>query len=137
MVIADLVAELGPVRQARRDAEPVDRPRRRAVGAGAKDKPVFVDLLPPTLVHPRHGVSHDMLACRFGVDRSTVIRAVGENRPLLAERGCRVPPGLQARDAGLVDLLTDTVQLESSPKSVAHATDMTSRLSSKVSTCQA
>ncbi|MFE3390146.1 transposase family protein [Streptomyces anulatus] len=27
------------------------------------------------------------LACWFGVDRSTVTRAVGEVRPLLAERG--------------------------------------------------
>src|SRR6478736_1458449 len=96
-VIVDLVAELGPVWQARRDAELLDRPRRRAVGAGAKYKLVFVDRLLATLVHLRHGVTHDVLACWFGVDRSTVTRAVGEVRPLLAERGCTVSPGVRLR----------------------------------------
>ncbi|BFV56299.1 transposase family protein [Kitasatospora sp. CMC57] len=97
VVIADLVAELGPVWQARRDAELCDRPRRRAVGAGAKYKLVFVDRLLATLVHLRHGVTHDVLACWFGVDRSTITRALGEIRPLLADRGCRVAPGLRLR----------------------------------------
>ncbi|MFD7735593.1 transposase family protein, partial [Kitasatospora phosalacinea] len=96
-VIADLVAELGPVWQARRDAELSERPRRRAVGAGAKYKLVFVDRLLATLVHLRHGVTHDVLACWFGVDRSTVTRAIGEIRPLPAERGCRIAPGLRLR----------------------------------------
>ncbi|WP_255431289.1 transposase [Streptacidiphilus sp. PB12-B1b] len=45
----------------------------------------------------RHGVTHDVLACWFSVDRSTVTRAVGEIRPLLAERGCHVAPGLRFR----------------------------------------
>ncbi|MGW4696003.1 transposase family protein [Kitasatospora cineracea] len=97
MVIADLVAESGPVRQARRDAELCDRPRRRPVGAGAKHKPAFVDRLLATLVHLRHGITHAVLACWFGMDRSTVTRAVGEIRPLPAERGRRVPPGLRLR----------------------------------------
>ncbi|MFJ1797178.1 helix-turn-helix domain-containing protein [Kitasatospora griseola] len=88
-VIADLVAELGPVWQAGRDAELLDRPRRRAVGAGAKHKLVFVDRLLATLVHLRHGVTHDVLACWFDVDRSTITRAIGQIRPLPAERGCR------------------------------------------------
>ncbi|WP_406387457.1 transposase family protein [Streptomyces sp. NBC_00887] len=35
---------------------------------------IFVDRLLATLVHLRHGVTHDALACRFGVDRSTVTR---------------------------------------------------------------
>ncbi|MFD7082213.1 transposase family protein [Streptomyces sp. NPDC059918] len=30
-----------------------------------------------TLVHLRHGVTHDVLACWFGVDRSTITRAIG------------------------------------------------------------
>ncbi|MFF8848074.1 transposase family protein [Streptomyces sp. NPDC015127] len=81
-VIADLVAELGPVWQARRDAELADRPRRRAVGAGAKCKLVFVDRLLATLVHLRRGVTHDVLACWFGVDRSTITRAIGEITPI-------------------------------------------------------
>ncbi|MFI7103257.1 transposase family protein [Streptomyces sp. NPDC050161] len=68
------------------------RPRRRAVGAGAKHKPVFVDRLLATLVHLRHGVTHDLLACWFGVDRSTITRAIGEARPLPAQRGCTAAP---------------------------------------------
>ncbi len=34
--------------------------------------------------------THDVPACRFGVDRSAVSRAIGEVRPLLAERGARL-----------------------------------------------
>lgn len=69
----------------------------RAVGAGARYRLVFVDRLLVTLVHLRHGVTHDVLACWFGVDRSTVTRAIGEIRPLLAQRGCRVEPGAPLR----------------------------------------
>ncbi|MEV7846147.1 transposase family protein [Streptomyces cyaneofuscatus] len=43
-----------------------------------------------TPVHLRHAATHDVLACWFDVDRSTISRAVGEVRPLLAERGCTV-----------------------------------------------
>ncbi|MDX3434210.1 transposase [Streptomyces sp. ME01-18a] len=67
------------------------------MGAGAKHQMVFVDRLVATLVHLRHGVTHDVLACWFGVERSTVTRAVGEVRPLLAERGCTVSPGVRLR----------------------------------------
>ncbi|MFF3341419.1 transposase family protein [Streptomyces flavidovirens] len=88
--VADLVAELGPLWQARRDAELLDRPRRRAVGAEAKYKLGFVDRLLATLVHLRHGVTHDVLACWFQVDRSTITRAVAEVRPA---RRCHRPPG--------------------------------------------
>ncbi|MFJ8443379.1 transposase family protein [Kitasatospora griseola] len=31
------------------------------------------------------------------MDRSTVTRAIGEIRPLLADRGCRIAPGLRLR----------------------------------------
>jgi hypothetical protein len=58
---------------------------------------VFVDRLLATLVHLRHGVTHDVLACWFGVSRSTITRAVGEVRPLLAERGCTVEDGIRLR----------------------------------------
>ena len=44
-VLADLVAELGPGWQARQHARLADRPRRRAVGAGAWHRLVFVDRL--------------------------------------------------------------------------------------------
>ncbi|MFC9948527.1 helix-turn-helix domain-containing protein [Streptomyces pratensis] len=38
----------------------------------------FVDRFLATLVHLRHGTAHDLPACWFGVDRSTVNRAIGE-----------------------------------------------------------
>jgi hypothetical protein len=66
-VLAELVAELGPRWQACRDARLADRPRRRAVGAGARHRLVFVDRLLATLVHLRHGVTHDVLACWLAV----------------------------------------------------------------------
>ncbi|MFC9336855.1 transposase family protein [Streptomyces sp. NPDC057020] len=50
---------------------------------------VFVDRLLATLGHLRHGVIRDVLASWFGVDRCTITRAIGEVRPLLAERGAR------------------------------------------------
>ncbi|GAA3487701.1 hypothetical protein GCM10018987_17800 [Streptomyces cremeus] len=67
------------------------------MGAGAKHQLVFIDRLPATLVHLRHGAAHDALACWFDGDRSTVTRAVNEVRPLLAGRGCTVSPGLRLR----------------------------------------
>ncbi|GAA3082289.1 transposase family protein [Streptomyces olivoverticillatus] len=96
-VIALLVREVGPVWQARHEVRLSDRPRRRAIGAGARFKLVLVDRLLATLVHLRHGVTHDVLACWFGVDRSTITRAIGEVRPLLAERGCTIEAGLRLR----------------------------------------
>ncbi|MFE9500541.1 transposase family protein [Streptomyces collinus] len=47
-----------------------------------------------------------MLACWFKVDRSTITRAVGDIRPLLAERGCTVSPDVRLRSlAEVVDHL--------------------------------
>jgi hypothetical protein len=68
---------------------------------------VFVDRLLATLVPLRHGVTHDVLACWFGVSRSTIIRAVGAVRPLLAERGCTVGGGVRMRT--LADLVAHSV----------------------------
>ncbi len=96
-VIAELVAEIGPLWHERHQAVLTSRPRRRAVGAGAKHKLVFIDRLLATLVHLRHATTHDVLACWFGVDRSTITRAIGEVRPLLAERGCTVTPDIRLR----------------------------------------
>nr|WP_272264124.1 transposase [Streptomyces xanthophaeus] len=50
-----------------------------------------------TLVHLRHGATHDVLGCWFGVDRSTITRAIGEVRPLLAARACTVATGIRVR----------------------------------------
>ncbi len=104
-VIAELVAELGWLWHERNQARLVSRPRKRAVVAGAKHRLIFVDRLLATLVHLRHATTHDVLACWFGVDRSTITRAIGEVRPLLAERGCTVSPGVRLRSlAEVVDL---------------------------------
>ncbi|MCX4546603.1 transposase family protein [Streptomyces sp. NBC_01565] len=105
-MIAELVAEVGPLWHERHQAGLASRPRCRAVGAGAKHKLVFVDRLLATLVHLRHGATHDVLACWFGVDRSTITRAIGEVRPLLAMRGCTIAPGVRLRSlAEVVDYL--------------------------------
>nr|QIY67809.1 IS5/IS1182 family transposase [Streptomyces sp. RPA4-2] len=73
--------------------------RKRAEGAGARHQLVFVDRLVATLIHLRHDLPHSVLGLLFGVDRSTVTRAIGEVPTLLAERGCAVPdrPGLRLR----------------------------------------
>ncbi|MFF1478036.1 hypothetical protein ACFVYD_10725 [Streptomyces sp. NPDC058301] len=65
-VIAELVAEIGPLWHDRHQAALASRPRQRAVGAGAKHKLVFVDRLLATLVHLRHGATHDVLALEEG-----------------------------------------------------------------------
>ncbi|MFI8365551.1 transposase family protein [Streptomyces sp. NPDC085612] len=44
-----------------------------------------------------HGATHDVLACWFDVDRSTITRAIGEVRPLLATRGCTIATGIRLR----------------------------------------
>ncbi|MGJ3558091.1 helix-turn-helix domain-containing protein [Streptomyces sp. INA 01156] len=75
-------------------------PRKRAVGAGAKHRLVFVDRLLATLMHLRHGTTHDVPACRIGVDRSTITRAIGKVRPCSPSKaapsapasGCGPPP---------------------------------------------
>ncbi|WP_405786705.1 transposase family protein [Streptomyces sp. NBC_00029] len=110
-VIAELVAELGPSWHDRHQARLVARPRKRAVGAGSKHQLVFIDRLLATLVHLRHGATHDVLACWFGVDRSTVTRAIGEVRPLLAERDCTISQGLSLRTlAEVIDHLGSSGQ---------------------------
>lgn len=77
-VIAELVAEVGPLWHVRHQTRLVSRPRRRAVGAGAKHRLVFVDRLWATLVHVCHGTTDDVPTCWFGVDRSTVTRTISE-----------------------------------------------------------
>ncbi|MCZ9352526.1 transposase [Streptomyces mutabilis] len=73
--------------------------RKRAAGAGARHQLVFIDRLVATLIHLRHDLPHSVLGLLFGIDRSTIPRAIGEIRRLLAERGCAVPhqPDLRLR----------------------------------------
>ncbi|MEU7449850.1 transposase family protein [Streptomyces diastaticus] len=100
--LACLVAELAGPWQAMiegRRHEARGGARKREAGAGARHRLVFVDRLVVTLIHLRHDLPHSVLALLAGVDRSTVTRAIGEMRGLLAERGCAVPdrPGLRLR----------------------------------------
>jgi DDE superfamily endonuclease len=73
--------------------------RKRAAGAGPDHDLPFTDRVIATLVHLRLQLPHKALAVIYGVDRSTVTRAVREIRPLLAARGFAVPgePGLRLR----------------------------------------
>ncbi|GAQ72902.1 transposase DDE domain protein [Streptomyces turgidiscabies] len=108
-VIAELVAEVGPLWHQRHQTRLASRQRKRAIDAGAKHRLVFVDRLLATLVHLRHGATHDVLACWFGVDRSTITRAVNEVRLLLAERGCTISPDVRLRTlAEVIDHLGGT-----------------------------
>ncbi|MFJ3713733.1 transposase family protein [Streptomyces sp. NPDC090053] len=71
--------------------------RRQRPGAGPKHDLVFTDRVLVTLVHLRHQLPHVALAELYGLERSTITRAIGEIRPLLAARGFAVPdrPGLR------------------------------------------
>jgi hypothetical protein len=71
--------------------------RQRVAGAGPGRELVFTDRVIATLVVLRFQLPHAALAVFYGVDRSTITRAVGEIRPLLAARGFAVPdhPGLR------------------------------------------
>ncbi|MFK0284220.1 transposase family protein [Streptomyces sp. NPDC090499] len=89
---AELVAEVRPLWHEQHQVRPSTRPRRRALGARAKHRFDFVDRLLATLVGLRHGTTRDVLACWFGVDRSTITRAVGEVQPLLAQGDTPSPP---------------------------------------------
>lgn len=65
--------------------------RLRAEGGGPSHQLVFTDRVIATLVILRFQLPHAALAVFYGVDRSTVTRAVHEIRPLLAARGFAVP----------------------------------------------
>ena len=75
------------------------RDRLRAEGAGPNRALPFVDRVVATLVVLRFQLPHAAVALCYGVDRSTITRAVHEIRPLLAARGFAVPgePGLRLR----------------------------------------
>lgn len=75
------------------------RGRLRAPGAGPDHELPFTDRVIVTLVYLRLQLPHAALAELYQVDRSTVTRAIGEIRPLLAARGFAVPgePGIRLR----------------------------------------
>ncbi|MFE1519484.1 transposase family protein [[Kitasatospora] papulosa] len=73
------------------------RGRLRAAGAGPNHQLVFTDRVTVTLVVLRLQLPHTALAVLYGVDRSTITRAVHEIRSLLAACGLAVPGRLDLR----------------------------------------
>jgi hypothetical protein len=73
--------------------------RLREVGAGPEHEFNFTDRVIATLACLRLQLPHAAVALLYKVDRSTITRAVGEIRPLLAARGFAVPgkPGLRLK----------------------------------------
>jgi DDE superfamily endonuclease/Helix-turn-helix of DDE superfamily endonuclease len=98
--LGKLIAELADPWLARQDCALRERrghERLRAPGAGPDHELVFTDRVIATLVILRFQLPHAAVALLYGVDRSTITRAVHEIRPLLASRGFAVPhrPGVR------------------------------------------
>jgi transposase len=90
-VLNDLIPALAEqrerLRHERRGGE-----RRRARGAGAKDKLSDADRILATVLCLRKIGTHNLLAQLFGVTGGTLTRAIQEVRPLLAKSGPAIPP---------------------------------------------
>jgi hypothetical protein len=103
-----LIAELAGPWAARQESALRERrggrDRLRAEGAGPNRELPFADRVIATLVILRFQLPHAALALFYGVDRSTVTRAVHEIRPLLAARGFAVPGAPGLRLATLADV---------------------------------
>jgi hypothetical protein len=100
--LGKLIEELAPLWLAQQESRlraRRGRDRLRAEGAGPDRELPFADRVIATLVVLRFQLPHAALAVFYGVHRSTITRAVGEIRPLLAQRGIAVPgrPGLRLR----------------------------------------
>jgi hypothetical protein len=100
--LGGLIEELAGPWLAQRESDLQERRgggRRRAAGAGPKHQLAFADRVVVTLVYLRTNLPHAALAELYGIGRSTLSEAIGEIRPLLAERGFAVPdrPGLRLR----------------------------------------
>ncbi len=65
--------------------------RIRARGAGAKDKLTTTDRVLATVLYLRKPGTRDLIAQLFGVNGSTITRAVQQVQPLLAEYGQTIP----------------------------------------------
>jgi hypothetical protein len=96
--LRQLLAELRPAFDAAREGRLHARrrhARRCRAGAGRLPLLTFADRLVLTLAYLRLAIPHEALAVAFGVDRSTVTRAIGQVRPLLARRGFATPTGVR------------------------------------------
>jgi DDE superfamily endonuclease/Helix-turn-helix of DDE superfamily endonuclease len=98
-LIAELAGPWAAQQESRLRERRGGRDRLRAEGAGPNRELPFTDRVIATLVVLRFQLPHAALALFYGVDRSTITRAVHEIRPLLAARGFAVPgePGLRLR----------------------------------------
>lgn len=67
--------------------------RLRARGAGGRYRLALVDRVLATLAVMRLQLPHEVVAVLFGVDRSTITRAIRQVRPVLARRGYATPAG--------------------------------------------
>jgi hypothetical protein len=100
--LGKLIEELAPLWLAQQESRRRDRrgrDRLRAEGPGPGHGLPFTDWVIAALVIMRFQLPHAALAVVYGVHRSTITRAVGEIRPLLAARGFAVPgqPGLRLK----------------------------------------
>lgn len=105
--LGELIEELAPRWAAAEEDRLRERrghERKRAAGAGPDRDLPFTDRVIVTLVHLRFQLPHAALAELYRVDRSTVSRAVGEVRKLLAARGFAVPGERGTRLRTLADL---------------------------------
>ena len=105
--LAKLIGELsGPWMKAGEDRLRGRRghERKRAAGGGPDYDLPFTNRVIATLVYLRSQLPHAALAVLYGVDRSTITRAIGEIRPLLAARGFAVPGEAGVRLRTLADV---------------------------------
>nr|WP_240803232.1 transposase family protein [Streptomyces sp. A1499] len=101
-LIGQLAGKLGELREQGRLRQRGGQ-RIRARGAGAKDKLTTADRVLTTVLYLRKLGTRDLLAQLFGVNTSTLTRAVHQVQPLLAEHGCTIPPST-ARFRTLADV---------------------------------
>jgi hypothetical protein len=105
--LGKLIGELAPAWQAQQESRlrvRRGRDRLRAAGAGPGHDLPFTDRVIATLVILRFQLPHAALAGFYGVDRSTITRAIHELRPLLAARGFAVPGKGELRLRTLADV---------------------------------
>lgn len=89
--VDELAPELAELRERQRLRQRGSE-QRRAPGAGAKDKLTTADRVLATVLYLRRLGTRDLLAQLFGVNGSTLTRAIHQVQPLLAERGRTIPP---------------------------------------------
>jgi hypothetical protein len=105
--LGKLIEELAPLWLAQQESRLRDRRdwnRLRAEGAGPGHELSFTDRVIAILVILRFQLPHAALAVFYSVHRSTITRAAGEIRPLLAQRGFAVPGQAGPRLRTLADV---------------------------------